>query len=76
MCIVSFLEPFGSDAACVDAARVLRIPGTTKAKTGRIVSIVDGDGHRYSFDSIADALTAPPAARRDRSCESEGPAPP
>ena len=57
--LVALLEPFGSDAACADAARVLRIPGTTNPKAGAIVSVVDGVGMRYGFDGLADAISAP-----------------
>jgi hypothetical protein len=53
---VELLEPLGGDAACTDAARVLRIPGTTNPKAGAIVSVVDGVGTRYGFDAIADAI--------------------
>lgn len=55
-CLVGRLAPLGADPACCDAARVLRIPGTTNGKAGRIVTIVRGDGRRYRFDDLEDVI--------------------
>jgi hypothetical protein len=35
---------------------VLRIPGTKNSKSGRTVTVVRGDGRRYRFDDLADAI--------------------
>jgi hypothetical protein len=55
-CLVERLAPLGADPACCDAARVLRIPGTVNGKVGRMVTVVRGDGRRYRFDDLADAI--------------------
>jgi hypothetical protein len=55
-CLVERLAPLGADPACCDAARVLRIPGTMNGRAGRMVAIVRGDGRRYRFDDLADAI--------------------
>lgn len=48
--------PLGADAACVDPARVLRLPGSWHEGAGRRVTIVHGDGARHAFEPLADAV--------------------
>jgi hypothetical protein len=55
-CLVERLAPLGADPACCGAARVLRISGTKNSKSGRTVTVVRGDGRRYRFDDLADAI--------------------
>lgn len=55
-CLVDLLKPFGADAACVDAARVLRLPGTVNPRARAVVTVVEGTGVRYGIDGLADAI--------------------
>jgi hypothetical protein len=48
--LVGWGKPLGADPACVDAARVLRLPGSWHEGAGRQVSVVAGSGTRYAFD--------------------------
>jgi hypothetical protein len=54
--LVEWALPLGADPACVDAARVLRMPDSWHAGTGRQVTVVAGDGARYDFGALADAI--------------------
>jgi hypothetical protein len=48
--LVAWGKPLGADPACVDPARVLRLPGSWHEGADRQVSVVAGSGTRYGFD--------------------------
>lgn len=55
--IYRVLKPLGADPASREAARVLRIAGTTNSKTGAIVrSLGDSAEKVYRFEDLAEAL--------------------
>ncbi|WP_299666755.1 hypothetical protein [uncultured Ruegeria sp.] len=56
--LLDLLTPFGSDRACTDPARVLRIPGTRNEKSGRVVRVSGGNSQRQDFDVLADQIFA------------------
>jgi len=47
------LSVFGADKTAIDAARILRVPGTVHAGTGNIVEIMDFDDVQYTLYEIA-----------------------
>ncbi len=54
--LVEWARPLGADPACVDAARVLRLPGTLHEGAGREVTVVAGTGERHEFESFSAAV--------------------
>jgi hypothetical protein len=54
--LARWARPLGADPACVDPARVLRLPGSWHEGAGRQVAIVAGDGARHAFEPFADAI--------------------
>lgn len=44
----------GADPACSDATRILRVPGSVNSKVGRTVTVLSGNGRRFSFDNLED----------------------
>ncbi len=54
--LVKRLASLNADPAAVDAARVLRLVGSTSSRSGETVRIVGGTGHLFDFDSLADEL--------------------
>ena len=54
--LTKWAKPLGADPACVDPARVLRLPESWHEKAGRQVRVVAGDGTRHPFDALADSI--------------------
>jgi hypothetical protein len=54
--LTAWARPIGADPACVDPARVLRLPGSWHDGAAREVAIVCGDGARYPFEPLADSI--------------------
>jgi len=54
--LVTKFQPWCADSASVDAARILRVVGSINSKSGRTVSIIADTGHRYDFNTLADAV--------------------
>jgi hypothetical protein len=55
------LKPFGADTKARDAARVLRIAGTTNSKNGATVRFLgDPSEEVYRFENLVDALVTNP----------------
>lgn len=59
--LVQAFSEWGSDPACVDVSRILRVVGTVNTKTGQAVSILhqeerDGAVVTYEFNSLADEI--------------------
>ncbi|SNR48434.1 hypothetical protein SAMN06265370_106220 [Puniceibacterium sediminis] len=54
--LIEFGRPFGADAACRDAVRVFRLPGTLNEKSGREVRVIGGTGLRVAFSPLADQI--------------------
>jgi hypothetical protein len=50
------LEPFGADRNALDAARVLRVPGTVNSKSGAHVERIAPVGEVYDFGTLADEV--------------------
>jgi hypothetical protein len=68
------LKSVGADAKARDAARALRIAGTTNAKNGATVrSIIDAAERAYCFDDLVEALVKNPV--REDEEERGNPAP-
>ena len=84
--LVGLFAGFGADPACVDPARVLRLPESWHEGAGRMVTIVSGDGARHHFDTLCnrifvaagrptrEALAARRAGRTPRSKRAQQPA--
>ncbi|MGN1026596.1 MAG: hypothetical protein ACI4P4_09345 [Faecousia sp.] len=58
--LVHTLEEIGADANCVDAARVLRVPGTINSKSGTAVSVLAFNDRTYSIYEISKAYHIKP----------------
>jgi hypothetical protein len=59
--IYRMLKPFGADTKARDAARVLRIAGTTNSKNGATVRFLsDPSEEVYRFENLVDALVTNP----------------
>ena len=56
--IVELSEAFGADRACVDEARVFRVPGTINEKSGQAVRVCGGTLQRYCFEALSDSIYA------------------
>ncbi|WP_093255954.1 hypothetical protein [Rubrimonas cliftonensis] len=54
--LVELFAALGADPACVDAARVLRLPESWHDGAGRAVTVVAGDGARHGFDALCDSI--------------------
>ena len=54
--LTTWAKPLGADPACVDPARVLRLPGSWHEEAGRQVSVLGGDGARHPFELLADRI--------------------
>jgi hypothetical protein len=52
------LEPLGADANARDAARVLRVVGTTNSKNGALVYSLRDPGPRWDFEELAEKIAA------------------
>ncbi len=50
------LEPFGADSGALDAARVLRIPGTLNSKSGAVVERIAPVGEVWAFEDLLDEI--------------------
>ena len=60
--IYRVLKPFGADPKARDAARVLRITGTTNSKNGATVrALGDASEKTYRFEDLVEALVKNPA---------------
>jgi hypothetical protein len=57
------LKPFGADAGCRDAARVLRLVGTINSKSGALVEPIAPKWHTWDFEDLADEIL--PLRRED-----------
>jgi hypothetical protein len=59
--IYRVLKPFGADAKARDAARVLRIAGTTNSKNGAAVRVLgDASEKTYRFEDLVEPLVKNP----------------
>lgn len=47
---------YGADPACIDEARVLRVPGSINEKSGTQVRVSGGTMQRYGFDALEDSI--------------------
>lgn len=54
--LVGLSAKFGADPACVDEARVFRIPGSINQKSGKRVLVAGGTQQRCSFDMLEDVI--------------------
>lgn len=54
--LVEWGAPLGADPKCVDAPRVLRLPGSWHHEADRQVHVVAGTGERHVFDALADRI--------------------
>ena len=54
--LVEWARPLGADPACIDAARVLRLPGSWHPGAGREVTVVDGTAARHDFENFSSAV--------------------
>ncbi len=54
--IFEAFRTLGADRQAMDAARVLRLIGTSNSKSGRMVRILGGDGYVWDFDALADEI--------------------
>ena len=63
--LVDWARDLGADPACVDPARVLRLPESWHDGVGRQVAVLAGDGARHGFDALCDAIWRA-AGRPDR----------
>lgn len=54
--LVGLFEAFGADPACVDPARVLRLPESWHDGAGRAVAVIAGNGARHQFDTLCDRV--------------------
>lgn len=50
------LKPLGADRGALDAARVLRLPGTRHSGAGVMVEALPGGGEVWDFDSLANEV--------------------
>lgn len=63
--LVALFRPWNADAKARDAARVLRVPGTLHAKSGRQCTVIHAEGDaanplRHSFDFLAETVVQYP----------------
>ena len=59
--LLSQFEELGADAASIDAARVLRVPGSRNGKTGTVdrrVRLLHHSSPKYAFDEFMDKIKA------------------
>ena len=77
--LTDWARPLGADPACIDPARVLRLPGSWHDGAGRQVEVLGGDGSRHPFEPLADTIwrvagrptrRALDMARQARTCRS------
>ena len=54
--LVEWARPLGADPACIDAARVLRLPGSWHKGACREVTVVDGTAARHDFENFSSAV--------------------
>ena len=54
--IYEAFRSLGADRQAMDAARVLRLVGTTNSKSGHAVRVLGGDGYEWDFDALADEI--------------------
>ncbi len=54
--LTDWAQPLGADPKCIDAARVLRLPGSWHQRADRQVCVIAGMGDRYDFDTLADCI--------------------
>ncbi|MBP3197326.1 MAG: replication protein [Butyrivibrio sp.] len=54
--LINALERYGADAACKDAARVLRVPNTINSKSNTEVSVMRYYGYEYTLYGIMKEL--------------------
>ncbi len=65
--LVYALLPYGADTHCIDAARIMRVPGTVNSKNGRTVTVLRATDERFTLDDIVenygfgDSFAAPTA---------------
>lgn len=67
--LVAWARPLGADPACIDVARVLRVPESWHHGAGRQVAVVGATGERCEFEVFADAVWR--ASRRPTRTELE-----
>jgi hypothetical protein len=73
-CIYRVLKPFGADPKARDAARVLRITGTTNSKNGAPVrALGDASEKTYRFEDLVEPLVMNPVWEDERNTGSPAP---
>jgi hypothetical protein len=71
--IYRVLKPLGADPKAREAARVLRIAGTTNSKNGATVRVLGNASEKtYHFEDLVEALVKNPAREDQEECQEAG----